>query len=58
MDFVDLAPERKFDKIHKAIFKAMIQPQAEETSRRIRKNIMEVMESLKTFKKNAKVTFV
>lgn len=57
MDFVDLALERKFSKIHKAIFEVMIRRQAEETSRLVRKDIMDVMENLKAFKKNAKVAF-
>ena len=57
MDFVDLAMESKFVKIHKAIFEVMIRRQPEETSRRIRKDIMDVMETLKAFKKNARVTF-
>jgi hypothetical protein len=45
-------------KIHKAVFEVMIQRQTEETSRLIGKDIMNVMENLKVFKKNAKVTFV
>ena len=55
MDFVDLALEKKFVKIHKTIFEVMTQRQPEETSRLIRKDIMDVMENLKAFKKHAKV---
>jgi GntR family transcriptional repressor for pyruvate dehydrogenase complex len=50
MDFVDLALERKFVKIHKAIFAVMMRRQPEETSRLIRKDIMDVMQTLKKMK--------
>jgi GntR family transcriptional repressor for pyruvate dehydrogenase complex len=50
MNFVDLALEKKFAKIHKDIFAVMLRRQPEETGRLIRKDIMDVMETLKTFK--------
>jgi GntR family transcriptional repressor for pyruvate dehydrogenase complex len=56
MDFVDLTFERKFFKIHKAIFEVISRRQPEETGRLIRKDIMDVMETLKAFKKPDKVS--
>ena len=50
--YVDLALERKFFKIHQAIFEVMTLRQPEETRRLIRQDIMDVMEALKTFSKH------
>ncbi|NOQ18425.1 MAG: hypothetical protein GQ571_00490, partial [Desulfobacterales bacterium] len=52
LSFVDLALERKFFKIHKAIFEVITRRQSEETSRLIRKDIMDVMKTIKTFQKH------
>ncbi len=52
LSFVDLALERKFFKIHKAIFEVIARRQSEETSRLIRKDIMDVMKTIKTFQKH------
>ena len=49
LSFLDLELERKFFKIHKDIFEVIKQRQSEETSRLIRKDIMDVMETLKKF---------
>ena len=49
--FVDLAVERKFYKIHKAIFEVIARRQPEETSRLIRQDIMDVMKTIKKFQK-------
>ena len=47
--YVDLALERKFFKIHQAIFEEIALGQPEEARRLIREDIMDVMEALKTF---------
>jgi len=52
LSFVDLALERKFFKIHKSIFEVITRRQSEETSRLIRKDIMDVMKTIKTFQKH------
>jgi DNA-binding FadR family transcriptional regulator len=49
LNFVDLALERKFFKIHKAIFGVIARRQPEETSRLIRQDIMDVMKTIKKF---------
>jgi GntR family transcriptional repressor for pyruvate dehydrogenase complex len=51
LSYLDLELERKFFKIHKAIFEVITRRQPEETSRLIREDIMDVMEALKTFNK-------
>jgi DNA-binding FadR family transcriptional regulator len=51
LNFVDLALERKFFKIHKAIFEVIARRQPEETRRLIRQDIMDVMKTIKTFQK-------
>ena len=51
LSFVDLAVERKFYKIHKAIFEVIARRQPEETSRLIRQDIMDVMKTIKKFQK-------
>ena len=53
LSFVDLDLERKFYKIHKAIFEVVAQRQPEETRRLIRQDIMDVMQTIKTFQKKA-----
>ena len=50
--YVDLTLERKFFKIHKAIFEVITRRQPEETRRLIREDIMDIMEALKTFNKH------
>jgi DNA-binding FadR family transcriptional regulator len=55
LSFVDLALERKFYKIHKAIFEVITRRQPEETSRLIRLDIMDVMETIKTYQEKDKV---
>jgi DNA-binding FadR family transcriptional regulator len=55
LGFVDLALERKFYKIHKAIFEVITRRQPEETSRLIRQDIMDVMKTIKTFQKRDKL---
>jgi DNA-binding FadR family transcriptional regulator len=55
LDFVDLALERRFFKIHKAIFEVIRRRQAKETRRLIRKDIMDVMKTIKTFQNKNKV---
>jgi DNA-binding FadR family transcriptional regulator len=50
--YVDLALERKFFKIHKALFEVIKRRQAEEASRLVREDIMDVMETLKKFNKH------
>jgi len=52
LSFVDLALERKFLNIHKAIFEVITRRQPEETSRLIREDIMDVTEALKKFNKH------
>ncbi len=51
LSFVDLALERKFYKIHKAIFEVITRRQPQEASRLIRKDIMDVMKTIKTYRK-------
>lgn len=51
--FVDLNLERKFYKIHKAIFEAIVRRQSEETRRLILQDIRDVMKTIKTFQKKA-----
>jgi len=55
LSFVDLALERKFCKIHKAIFEVIAQKQPEETRRLIRQDIMDVMETIKTYQEEKNV---
>ncbi len=52
LSFVDLALERKFFKIHKAILEVITRRQSEENRRLIRKDIMDVMKTIKTFQKH------
>jgi DNA-binding FadR family transcriptional regulator len=54
LSFLDLELERKFFKIHKAIFEVFAKRQPEETSRLIREDIMDVMETLKKFNQQDK----
>jgi len=54
-DYIDLVLERKFFEIHKAIFEVITRRQPEETSRLIREDIMDVMETLKTFNQHEEV---
>ena len=49
LNFVDLALERKFYEIHKAIFEVIARRQPEETNRLIRQDIMDVMKTIKMF---------
>jgi GntR family transcriptional repressor for pyruvate dehydrogenase complex len=58
LNFVDIALERKFFKIHKAIFEVIARRQPEETRRLIRQDIMDIMKTIKTVQKkdNLKAT--
>ena len=49
LNFVDLVLERKFFKIHKAIFGVIARRQPQETRRLIREDIMDVMKTIKKF---------
>lgn len=51
LNFVDLTLERKFFKVHRAIFEVIARGQPKETSRLIREDIMNVMKTIKTFQK-------
>ena len=58
LNFVDIALERKFFKIHKAIFEVIARRQPKETRRLIRQDIMDIMKTIKTVQKkdNLKAT--
>ncbi len=58
LNFLDLALERKFTKIHKDIFRVLEQRKASECSRLIRKDIGFVRQTLKAYKKRNNVVTV
>ena len=49
-------PLKKIFKIHKTVLAVIIKGQSEATSGLIRKDIMDVMQTLKAFEKHEKVT--